>query len=39
MQALIEQFKKNGKLHHAYLIEGEREQVLPELSAFGLRGR
>jgi len=34
MQYLIETYKKTGALHHAYLIEGEREVVAPRLIAF-----
>jgi len=34
VKELTKNFKRGGKLHHAYLIEGEREAVLPELSAF-----
>jgi hypothetical protein len=34
MKALIETYKNNGNLHHAYLIEGDKDSLLPELLRF-----
>ena len=34
MQVIIDAYKKTRQLHHAYLIEGEREVVFTKLSAF-----
>ncbi len=34
MRTLIELYKKTGNLHHAYLIEGVRDNVLPPLVQF-----
>ncbi len=34
MEQLKENFKKNGTLHHAYIIEGKKESVLKQLLAF-----
>ena len=34
MRQIREIFKKSGVLHHAYIIEGEKEYVLGELNAF-----
>ncbi|GMQ95400.1 MAG: hypothetical protein BMS9Abin13_513 [Patescibacteria group bacterium] len=31
MRSIIDAYKKTGSLHHAYLIEGDKECVLPEL--------
>lgn len=34
MEQLKENFKKGGMLHHAYIIEGEKEGVLKQLTSF-----
>ncbi len=34
MEQLKENFKKSGVLHHAYIIEGEKESVLKQLVGF-----
>ncbi len=34
MNLIFDTYKKTGNLHHAYLIEGEREVVLKELTNF-----
>jgi len=34
MHELIEQYKKSGHLHHAYLLEGEKDTLLPAVLSF-----
>ena len=34
MKILVDAYKNSGDLHHAYFIEGERSEVLPELFSF-----
>ncbi len=34
MKFLAEAYRKDGSLHHAYLITGRREEIAADLSAF-----